>query len=288
MPIPRPVDSDSDSPMSDTSDIVQQLPQITVQPDFQLDLVDVSQDKDRSRSFWMSTYKFEQEVRKSETGTLVLDGKPLFNVEYIDQRSFLVHEADGTSTVIAAPNASHKVSSKAIRTLAVSPGKELIVCGGDNGELKIIDAHDGSIRRDLPGHVGDVSTVKFFPSGQVILSGASDFQLKIWGLDGSNPVTLKGHTRGILDTAIISRGRNVLSSSADGQVKLWECASGQTIAALSPGHGEVNAISLGEGTGVSSGDASTDRREVDTEGKVVFLATESGFLDSHDLRSKQQ
>jgi hypothetical protein len=32
----------------------------------------------------------------------------------------------------------------------------------------------------------------------VLLSGATDFQVKIWSiLDGSNPVTLKGHTAGM-------------------------------------------------------------------------------------------
>lgn len=70
-------------------------------------------------------------------------------------------------------------------------------------------------QRDLRGHIGEITTLQFFPSGQgmqykkerrymmislidcrtVLLSGATDFQLKIWSiLDGSNPVTLKGHT----------------------------------------------------------------------------------------------
>jgi proteasomal ATPase-associated factor 1 len=82
----------------------------------------------------------------------------------------------------------------------------------------------------------------------VILSGASDFQLRIWSaLDGSNPVTLKGHTKGVTDSAIIDKGRNVLckfifryilfkvcyllifiltqwiASARDGTIRLWEC-----------------------------------------------------------------
>jgi len=87
----------------------------------------------------------------------------------------------------------------------------------------------------------------------VVLSGSSDFQLRIWSvLDGSNPVTLKAHTKGITDSAVIDRGRNVLcklslfiyatldthmsfilimsciyyslaASSRDGTIRLWEC-----------------------------------------------------------------
>lgn len=85
----------------------------------------------------------------------------------------------------------------------------------------------------LKGHLSDVTTVQFFPSNLVVLTGGADFQIKIWSiLDGSNPVTLQGHTSGkekecvqfmrlaglsyissciaITSTAIISQGRNVL------------------------------------------------------------------------------
>lgn len=51
----------------------------------------------------------------------------------------------------------------------------------------------------LKGHLSDVTTVQFFPSNLVVLTGGSDFLLKIWSvLNGSNPVTLQGHTSGTL------------------------------------------------------------------------------------------
>ena len=47
------------------------------------------------------------------------------------------------------------------------------------------------------GHISDVNTCRFFPSGKVVLSGGADLRLKIWSAeDGSCPVTLKGHTGG--------------------------------------------------------------------------------------------
>ena len=53
-------------------------------------------------------------------------------------------------------------------------------------------------KRELKGHVTDVTTCRFFPSGVVLLTGGSDMQLKIWSAeDGSCPVTLKGHRGGI-------------------------------------------------------------------------------------------
>ena len=60
-----------------------------------------------------------------------------------------------------------------------------------------------SVQRNLEGHVGDVYTCRFFPSGIVVLSGGADMRLKIWSAeDGSCPRTLIGHTRGWLNSSI--------------------------------------------------------------------------------------
>jgi len=59
------------------------------------------------------------------------------------------------------------------------------------------------IKRIFEGHYGDITKVRFFPSGQVLLTAATDLQIKIWSvLDGSCPVTLKGHSRGIMTMKI--------------------------------------------------------------------------------------
>lgn len=56
-------------------------------------------------------------------------------------------------------------------------------------------------QRSLEGHIGDVYTCRFFPSGLVMLSGGADFQLRIWSAEtGECPVVLKGHSAGMLDT----------------------------------------------------------------------------------------
>ena len=53
------------------------------------------------------------------------------------------------------------------------------------------------LQHNLQGHISDVNTCRFFPSGKVVLSGGADLRLKIWSAeDGSCPVTLKGHTGG--------------------------------------------------------------------------------------------
>jgi proteasomal ATPase-associated factor 1 len=151
----------------------------------------------------------------------------------------------------------------------------------------VLDSNDGSVRLSLKGHVGDITTAQFFPSGEVVLSTASDFTAKVWGLDGSNPVTLKGHTSSIVDAGIIARGRNVVTTGKDGTVKLWELASESVIyewdlsSKESSERRSVNCISLGaapESVGFPSGDIPADPREVDTKGKLAFVSCDNGTL----------
>lgn len=67
------------------------------------------------------------------------------------------------------------------------------------------------IQRDFKGHFGDVTCTRFLPSGQVIMSGASDFQIKIWDLtNGECGATLKGHKGTINALDFINRGRNFI------------------------------------------------------------------------------
>jgi len=49
----------------------------------------------------------------------------------------------------------------------------------------------------LSGHVGDIFTAKFFPSGLVVLSAGADTQLKVWSAEtGACAATISGHKAG--------------------------------------------------------------------------------------------
>ncbi|RUS19034.1 hypothetical protein BC937DRAFT_88055 [Endogone sp. FLAS-F59071] len=145
-------------------------------------------------------------------------------------------------------------------------------------ELKIGELDGGAVRRELKGHFGDITTCRFFPSGQVVLSGASDFQLRIWSaLDGSNPVTLMGHTAGITDTAVIGRGKNILCSAT-------------TISTFGNYSIPVNKVALGTAPSTLRGDddgtVELDPREVETQDKFILAAVDDGTLRGIDLRNK--
>ncbi|XP_020621989.1 proteasomal ATPase-associated factor 1-like [Orbicella faveolata] len=198
---------------------------------------------------------------------------------------------EGYSTKFVPPRTVFaSLHKKSIRCIDVSPGGGLGVSSGDDGTLLIWDTSNGVVRHDLQGHISDVNTCRFFPSGKVVLSGGADLRLKIWSAeDGNCPVTLKGHTGGVVDTAIVDRGRNILSCSRDGTVRLWDCGEAKCLAVVSKSDCPVNSCALTELHGMeNTSENQTSEREVGTEGKLLLLAKEDGFLDGVDVYNRKK
>ncbi|KAL3229997.1 26S proteasome regulatory subunit RPN14 [Nakaseomyces bracarensis] len=169
---------------------------------------------------------------------------------------------------------------------------EHIVIGDSRGSI-VVYSSDWKRQLDLEqAHSSDVTVVKLFPSGEVILSGSNDMQLKIWSIaDGSNPRTLRGHTGAITDAILIGKGRNILSASTDGSVRLWELGSGEMIHKFTRRENKLDSalcISL-----VSS-EENTDTiyqpspLEFGIGGKQVLIGHQSGTISLHHLASKKQ
>jgi hypothetical protein len=64
-----------------------------------------------------------------------------------------------------------------------------LICSMWNRVWKTSTGEDVS---EWKGHIGDVTSVRFFPSNEVVLTGAQDACLKVWTLQGQLAATLKG------------------------------------------------------------------------------------------------
>ena len=216
-----------------------------------------------------------------------------FEIESFDKRSITITYPEwNCSTKFLAPsNVFTNIHSKSVHGLDISPGGSLGVSTGDDGNLNVWLTSDGTIRRQLKGHVIEVTSCQFFPSGVVILTGSSDMQLKIWSAeDGSCPVTLKGHKGGITDTAIIDKGRNVLSCSRDGSVRLWDCGTATCLGVLAQCSCPINACAVetvNQEIGMGSREEEISEKETGTEGKLLVIAREDKVLQAVGLYSRQ-
>ncbi|KAL5010004.1 hypothetical protein ScPMuIL_012309 [Solemya velum] len=180
---------------------------------------------------------------------------------------------------------------KNVYALDVTSGG-LGVSSDSEGKLKVWETSTGEVRRNLEGHVFDIYTCRFFPSGIVMLTGGGDMQLKIWSVEtGQCAATLKEHRSAILDTAIIDRGRNVLSCSRDGTAKLWDCGEQKCLYSFDECGGDLNSCALGipeNSISLGQSDYIPNEREILTDGKMLLLACENKTLQGYGLQSKSK
>lgn len=114
--------------------------------------------------------------------------------------------------------------SKAIRSLTVSPLSETIVCGGDDGIVRLLQPHSTTTLKqcDAP-----VSALSFSPNG-VLIGLASGASIEILDLQ-SGDVTLMGQPGKQTSLVFSPGGKSLASASADApcEIRVWNLQTGQ-------------------------------------------------------------
>ncbi|KAG0237740.1 hypothetical protein BGW42_000146 [Actinomortierella wolfii] len=256
------------------------LVQVTVQADW-TDVVAEVLKYHTPQSFWISCYlRGETSVHGSAKVTFIDDNRVEFaghdgiELKRLSNYAFQVKVPAFSEYSVDVFGTGRKTDIPKLACLDVSPEGGLFVVGSEDGSLRIGETATGTISREFQGHIQYVNTARFFPSGQVILSGGGDFMLKVWSaLDGTCPVTMKGHVK---------------PSSNDGGVRLWEVASGATIRTLGSYDNKVNALALDTWPSPISPRNEPDAREVGTDGKLVIAACEDGTVRGIDVRATEE
>jgi len=224
---------------------------------------------------------------------IVVSSSKDFVLHNVKSRNFVVKVNDGRMFKVMAPTSTfNSIHTKSISCLDVSDGG-LGVSAGDDGMI-VWETENGLIRRKLDGHVGDVYSVRLFPSGIVVLSSGADMRTKIWSAeDGSCPVTLTGHTAAVTQTAIIERGRNIVTVSKDTYIRLWSCGKQKTIEPTLSVEDCINCVDISESAlNILSNEETMSEEDVEesdeigTQGKILIVGTENGSIHLVDLKGR--
>ncbi|KAJ3219780.1 hypothetical protein HDU67_009592 [Dinochytrium kinnereticum] len=284
------------------------LPHFNVQWDFAIDLDSAIKEQSQGSSFWLSLYNFDGKKSLHTkvncfANRLEVEEPVNLKAKIVDEKSFLLADAQEARTLIQSPATSAKLAAS-INDLNVSPSGSLIIVGGDDGLACVLDAQDLSRRIVLRGLVGDISVARFFPSGKVALTAGQDLTAKVWNLESlevaddgpsvSKPAQiLAGHHGTITDVEMIDRGRNIFSCAKDGFVRLWEVGSAACIWQVSPfeklgQNGHVNSVFIGSHDSAVMSSEGGNPLEFGTEGKFVIVGCDNGLVSLYDIRSRTE
>ncbi|MEN3326515.1 MAG: hypothetical protein V7638_1322 [Acidobacteriota bacterium] len=114
--------------------------------------------------------------------------------------------------------------SKAIRSIAVSPSSEMIVCGGDDGVIRLLQPQSTTILKECDA---PVSALAFSPNG-VLIAAASGLSIELVDLH-SGEVKLLGQIGKQPSLVFSPGGKSLASASADGrcEIQVWNLQTGQ-------------------------------------------------------------
>jgi WD40 repeat protein len=114
--------------------------------------------------------------------------------------------------------------SKAVRSIAVSQSSEMIVCGGDDGIIRLLQPQSTSIVRECDA---PVTALAFSPNG-VLIAAASGSSIMIVDLH-SGEVKLLGQIGKQPSLVFSPGGKSLASSSGDRpcEIQVWNLQTGQ-------------------------------------------------------------
>lgn len=81
------------------------------------------------------------------------------------------------------------------------------------------------------GHVAEVNSLRWDPTGSLLATGSDDKTAKIWSMTQDTPLlTLSGHTRDVYSVAWSpSRASLLATASFDGSVRIWSTLDGSSL-----------------------------------------------------------
>ncbi len=179
--------------------------------------------------------------------------------------------ADGTVRVWDALSGEQSLviegATQGAWAVAASPDGQRIAAGCKDGVVREFSASDGSLIRELHGHLGYIRAVEYMPdasadgSAPSLVSAAGDGTIRIWPRSGDEPLHIfeadlfaeTGHRGGVLSLAISEDGAHLLSGGRDGTMRLWDLRAHAQEAIFRGHRGWLEAVAFTAGGDAISG-----------------------------------
>jgi WD40 repeat protein len=120
--------------------------------------------------------------------------------------------------------------------VALARDHDSLICACSDGVVRFVDMSRRKVTQDLRGHDGRIDGLKVLSDGR-LLTWSDDRTLRLWRLDGSDPVVHMGHEHGVTTVLEIPGSGILISGSHDKTMRIWSLNSMKTVHVLR-GHTE--------------------------------------------------
>ncbi|KAI0685266.1 WD40-repeat-containing domain protein [Cytidiella melzeri] len=73
-----------------------------------------------------------------------------------------------------------------VQSVIFAPDGDSLICGSDNGRIRVRSIDDHSVLRVLTGHTGSIHSLQLSPATHYLLSGSADRTLRVWDIETGN------------------------------------------------------------------------------------------------------
>jgi WD40 repeat protein/copper chaperone CopZ len=109
-----------------------------------------------------------------------------------------------------------------VNSVDISSDGKFIVSASKDGTLRLWNAQNGQLIRDMTEPYTSLLKVRFSPDGRTIATIARDKAIRLWDSQTGQKLTaLLGHTQEVTSIAFSSDGQWIVSGSMDNTVKIW-------------------------------------------------------------------
>jgi WD40 repeat protein len=166
------------------------------------------------------------------------DGKTLYTASF--DGTVFTWDLDGT---LEPRGTFPVVTTGQVLGIGFVPGSHLMVVGGENGFLALVDTDRRRVLRRLRGHRGYIWTPGISADGKLLATGSDDNTVRLWSLPDGRP--LGGPLpvgRDVVDTQLSPDGRRLTIGLVDfnaqnGTAEVWDTRSRRRVADVRPEDG---------------------------------------------------
>jgi WD40 repeat protein len=147
--------------------------------------------------------------------------------------------------------------------LELSPDNQYVVTAGEDYAIRMWEMESGKMVKELVGHQGTISTLKYMDNGRTLVSGSRDSTLRIWDMStGRCQRVLTGHQGPIRAMEISVDQNSLLTGSTDKTIRLWDLKSGKQIKTIKTTDNIVTALSMNPERSIAAVSFSSEKEEI--------------------------